>query len=260
MSAIIPAAGLGTRIRDFLGIPGKQLLRINGLELIMYPVINLWMRGVRSFIVVTNPVVMEQVDAVLYRYSSMLGYEYELVFNPYKDSGNGYSLILGLREYVEKYGKGRVYVAVADHIHHPSMIEELVDSRLRGDIIVIGDDKGICIDREEATKIKTDQYGNILAIGKELREYNYIDTGLFIINNPGKILSDNKHEDRKLEISGILMKTTYTRKVHPCTRNCYWVDIDTPKDLELLIRNCRDKTIIPFIKLFTEKPGKEYIL
>ncbi len=260
MSAVIPAAGLGTRIRDFLGIPGKQLLRIDGLELIMYPVINLWMKGVRNFIVVINPVVMEQVDAVLYRYSSMLGYEYELVFNPYKESGNGYSLILGLKEYVEKYGKGRVYVAVADHIHHPSMIEELVGSGLDEDIIVMGDDKGVCIDKEEATKIKTDQYGNILVIGKSIKEYNYIDTGLFIVNNPEKILSENKKEGRRLEISSILMKSSYARKVQPCTKNCYWVDIDTPRDLELLIRNCRDKIIMPFIELFTGGSGKEYIL
>ncbi len=241
MDAIILAAGFGSRIKDYIGVPGKQLLRIGGMELILYSISSLWLNGVNYFLIVVNPILMKHIERVVERHSLRLGYNYDLSLNPYRGSGNGYSLLIGLRDYTRLRSRDRVLVSVSDHIYHPDMPKTLINSFIEGyDIIVLGDNDPECIDVEEATRIKTDPSGRVLDVGKDLREYNYIDTGLFIFNDPLKTVEVLKDSKPNIDLRDVVKYKGLNSIVVPCRKNCYWIDIDTFTDLSRL-EKCRVK-------------------
>jgi choline kinase len=230
--AIILAAGLGTRIRDIMGVTAKQFIRINSIPLFLYPILCLWRNGVDFFIVVVNPIIMDDIDRYLERISGRLGFNYEIILNPYPGSGNGNSFIIGAKEYLRIRGNNRVFLSVSDHIFSPNMPGKLIGCD-RGDIVVLGDDLPVFIDIGEATRIYAVN-DKIISIGKGLEKYNYIDTGLFMVNNPSRITGLFR-EDEPISLSSIIGDKRVDSRVVSCMRDCLWKDIDHFIDLEILL-------------------------
>ncbi len=237
MDAVILAAGLGTRIKDYMGVIGKQFIRIHGLELLLYPILSLWLNNTSFFQVVVNPIVMDGIDKLLKHYSRIIGFDYDLSLNPYMDSGNGNSLIIGLRDYVRNRGDKPVIVSVSDHVFHPLMITNLTEngSRSERDIIILADPSPVYVDISEATKILVVD-DKVVAAGKNLKEYNYVDTGLFIFNNPGKVVGEyiNIYTSREIMLVDIIANKAFNTGIAKCKVKCLWKDVDTLDDLYLL--------------------------
>lgn len=249
--AILLAAGLGTRIRDLFGVVGKQLIRVRTLELFMYPLTALWSSGADYFIVVVNPLLMDHIDKILYRYSGVLGFWYDLALNPYRDSLNGNSFIIGLKTLVKMKSVNSLFLSVSDHIFSPNMPRKLADENPGGDIAVLGDSEAFFVDRAEATKIKTVN-NRVAAIGKNLSDYNYIDTGLFIINNPAKIVKLYS-EDEPISLSSIIGDPRIDARTVPCNNKCIWKDVDVFIDLGGLMAPPLSDIINYYIKLISRR-------
>ncbi|OYT37213.1 MAG: hypothetical protein B6U89_07710 [Desulfurococcales archaeon ex4484_58] len=228
MKAIIIAGGTGSRICKILGCKGKQLIRIHGLELFMYPIISLWSIGINEFIVVVNPMIYNEIDTILEKYSQELGFKYILDFNPYIETLNGNTTLIGLKHVSEP-----VLLSVSDHIYPPEMPEKLLNEgiKLKSDIVVLGDKNPIIVDVREATKIKVSG-DRVIEVSKQLINPDYIDTGLFLFKNPLKITSlfDVEKPVRLMDIVSdhrLLVKVVVIDKL-------VWKDIDVLEDLLMI--------------------------
>lgn len=226
--AILLAAGMGTRICRILGCLCKQIIRIRGLELLMYPLTSLWSTGIEYFIVVSNPGNYHILDNLLQRYSNILGYDYILEINPYPISHNGNSAIIGLKRVREP-----VIISVTDHIYPPELVEKLTRNyeELNADIIVAGDPDPLVVDTSEATKLLAE--GNrVIKASKKLENYNYIDMGVFLALKPENIAS-TFIEEEPINLSDILSSPNIVSIVKPI-HGIVWKDVDVFSDLAYL--------------------------
>ncbi|MCD6301417.1 MAG: NTP transferase domain-containing protein [Staphylothermus sp.] len=252
---IILAAGMGTRINYIVGALAKQFLRINSMELFLYPITSLWSVGVDSFVVVTNPIIMDKIDEILKKHSTILGYDYEITFNPYPNSLNGNSLVIGLKEIIKHSKEKPIFLSVSDHVFDPEMPTDLIESTFEGDIIVLGDPEPVLVNIDEATKIQANNDHIVMKVGKQLDEYNYIDTGLFLIKSPHKIIK-LFNEEKPIKLSEIVANKDLLTYVQPCRKQYVWKDIDEFEDLGVLLTNEMKNIIIKYERLINSSRNK----
>ncbi|HDJ83878.1 MAG TPA: hypothetical protein ENG44_02640 [Desulfurococcaceae archaeon] len=109
------------------------------------------------------------------------------------------------------------------------------------DIVIGADPSPKFITVKEATKIYADEAGNVVKIGKNIGEYNCIDLGVFLIKR--NVL------DKVVDLRGKAHITFSNIIAEAARRKCkvivarikqgLWTDIDTPSDLEELLRGKR---------------------
>jgi len=220
--AIILAAGLGSRL---IGIedPPKALTRVGGRPLLLQVIENLVSVGIEECVIVIGHKGAQIVEA-LDRYG--VDVRIRFVRNPRFDLPNGNSLLMA-RDFVD----GPTLLTMADHLCDPSLYQSVMRVRLRDDEAALAVDRRIedCFDLEDATKLIV-QDGAIQAIGKELREFNAIDTGVFRIV-PGLIDAlDALDGEGGVSLSEGVARLAkegrfYAAEIDPNTR---WIDVDTP--------------------------------
>jgi len=223
--AVVIAGGLGTRICSVMGCVCKQIIRIHGIELFMYPIISLYRAGVTRFYIVGNPVNYHLLDNVLNKYSRLLGFEYFLDINPYVETYNGNTALIGLKNV-----KNPVFLSVSDHIYPPKLPYLMASENTDADVVIAGDEKPVLVDVGEATKIAVNKYSRVKRISKNLDNYDYIDAGLFIVNNPGKITRLFNIE-KPVKLTEIFSHSELDVRVHGF-KGIIWKDIDFFEDLE----------------------------
>jgi choline kinase len=223
--AVLLAGGFGSRICSVLGCVSKQVIRIRGLELIMYPIISLYDAGIDIFHVVGNPTNYHILDEILKRYCSIIGFDYTIDFNPYPDSSNGNTALIGLKKFREP-----VILSVTDHIYPSELPQMLIRANdNESDILVAGDRNPVVVDVGEATKIIADEHDRIIRVSKDLDRYDYIDSGVFRVNKPAKItgLFD---PSRPVGLSELISDKNIVARVHGFN-GIVWKDIDVINDL-----------------------------
>ena len=104
------------------------------------------------------------------------GAELHLVDNPYWRLDNGVSL-LQARGAV----RGRFFVSMADHVFQPEVTRRLARGAAEADSLYLATDRKLdtIFDMDDATKVRTSG-GRIEDIGKQLTEFDSVDTGLFV--------------------------------------------------------------------------------
>lgn len=242
--AIIIAGGLGTRICNVMGCVCKQVIRIHGIELFMFPLISLYRAGVREFYVIGNPINHHLLDKVLEKYSRLLDFKYFLDLNPYIDTYNGNTALIGLKKVDEP-----VFLSVSDHIYPYELPLMMSRNSIDCDVLIAGDKNPLLVDVGEATKIVIDSDQRVKRVSKKLDRYDYIDTGLFIVNNPVKITKLYNIE-KPIELANIFTHKELDVKVYGF-QNIMWKDIDVFDDLEYLYSSeLRDvvKDIVNYIR------------
>ncbi len=232
--ALVLAGGLGRRLSRISGDRPKYLLEINGVPLIMYPMLTLYGVGVERFVVVVAEAFLDSMRRRLSPIERLATVEY--VANPKPELENGYSLRIGADV------MGEVFIAtVADHLYTGGLVLDLVETRL-GDAaaIICGDPAPLYVDIGEATKILASGEGKLLLIGKGLSSYTHIDTGLFIFRRSGVLAAGHLELLSKSNISSFLQGISKEDSVIVATTwNHLWIDIDTPTDLERLFSVAR---------------------
>jgi 1L-myo-inositol 1-phosphate cytidylyltransferase len=219
--AIILAAGRGERLVNGKPYP-KPLKAVNGVPLIVRI-----LRGLEQARVDEVCVVVGHLGDVLrealgrYRFDLALHFvENDEVHKP-----NGTSLLKA-----KAFVTGPTYLLMSDHLWSPDLIQRVRRYPLAADEAVLGVDFKIdeCIDLDDATKVRI-RGDRIERIGKELPEYDALDTGLFRItpaviealervNGPyGCSLSQGMAE---------LAREGRMRVVD--VEDAAWVDVDTP--------------------------------
>ncbi len=217
MKAVVVAAGFGTRLR----MGPKHLVRLWGRPLSYYP-LRAVTRHAREYAIVVQSVYVEETRVVLHEN----GFNPVIVANFNPHSENGFSLWLGL----EWAGQGPVIVSVADHVYEPRLVDMLVEG-CDASICVAGDRNPRLIDIDEATKIEA-RGGNALRFSKRLEKFDYIDTGVFLVNDVGVVrgVAAERPDVSMNTLWNMLIEQGVDFKVVDVT-GVLWADVDTEADL-----------------------------
>jgi 1L-myo-inositol 1-phosphate cytidylyltransferase len=143
--------------------------------------------------------------------------------NPEWEKPNGVSLCAA-----RGFLRGRAFLLMADHLFCPDVLGPLTRLEASGDgvILVVDPDIGRCYDIEDATKVR--RSGNlIVAIGKDLEDYDAIDTGIFVIS-PALVAELAQHEAPSLSDGVRAMAARGLVRSHDIDGKL-WQDVDTPE-------------------------------
>lgn len=229
-TAVVLAAGLGTR----MGGKPKPLLRVGGREIIYRNMKLLEKNGIENFVVVVNNVYGKNILDFL----KNEGFEFKCVVNPEPERGNGYSLYLA-RELVDE----RFVLVMGDHVYG----EEFIDKAVRAEGLV-GDANPKFVDIEEATKVKVEN-GRAMRVGKDLNEFDCIDTGFFVLTPEiFDVAEQVVNEGDAISLSRIMEKA---RVPVTLVSGNFWMDVDTEEELKRANREIVKRSV---------KPGEDGII
>lgn len=239
--AVVLAAGLGTRLKPISKLP-KFAFKLAGNPLIHYPVLSLKSIGVKNF---TFVVARGYEKLLLDTVSSLLkSSNFHVIPNPAPELGNGYSLLL-----TEGYTESVFYVSMCDHIYPRRTLEILSENyKPKLDVLIGGDSTPRYVDVKEATKIYCNKSGEVLKIDKNLKEYTYVDIGLFIMKTSIYKVKNYIREAGKIPLSSLLntaIKVGLKIRVVDVKGNT-WTDIDTPEDVKEVLGGAKSKVLEVF--------------
>ena len=234
--ALILAAGHGSRLRAHVPVAHKALVQIEGEPLLVRTCRMLEQSGLREVVVVTGHCGAE-VRAAL-KGASGLGVGRRFVENPQWKLANGISVLAATEVLAEKY-----LLLMADHLFDPAMIAALRDVALApGEVVLAVDRKLDAIyDMDDATKVRL-RGERIAAIGKDLTDFNGIDTGLFACSD-ALVARLSEVEARRGDCSltaGMRLLIERGRLRALDIGAAWWQDVDTPGALAHGVRLLRE--------------------
>ena len=174
MICLIVAAGTGGRLRE--RGQSKPLVPVNGVRLLERVITRARSAGVERFLVVSG-YRGEDVRAALDAFSDREGIPIRHVYNDEWQRGNGVS-VSKARPFLD----GPFLLSMCDHLVDPAIIRDLMASRPEPDTVTLAVDfniAGSINDLDDVTRVMCSN-GRIVNIGKVIREFNAIDTGVFL--------------------------------------------------------------------------------
>ena len=175
MKCVILAAGQGTRLRALAA--SKPLAQVAGASLIEHIIRLAAAGGASEFVIVTGyePLPLE---AALGELADRTGLPIEIVRNGDWAQPNGVTLLAAAPRLT-----GEFILLMSDHLFDPAILARLIAGRRPEAALTLGIDYRVTrpdLDLEDATKVQLDGEGRIVAIAKDLAEYDAVDTGLFV--------------------------------------------------------------------------------
>ena len=230
MDAIILAAGDGTRMGSSRP---KVLLSINGTTLLEHHINALNALGIKNIYIVTG---YKHQD--IEKFIKGKGYRNVFtIYNPEWEKGNAYSVIAG-----EKFLKRPFLLVMGDHYYQLSPLRPLV--RMKADFMMVVDSNPGYVDVDEATKVRFEK-GRVVEIGKGLKEFDAVDTGIFLLSP--SIFPFIKNSIKNGAETWNDVKRLWIEK-NPLPlydiNGSLWYDVDTPEDFENLKRIIKEREII----------------
>ena len=223
MQGIILAAGDGSRMNDPNGLP-KVLLDLHSQTLLEYHLNTLSLLGVTSFVIVVG-YQGETVKQFIAHKGLAQRFTLSVIDNDRWREGNA-SSILAARPCVED---DRFVVVMGDHLFDSEGLHGFL--KVRGDFVGVFDSAPRFVDVTEATKAMSYR-GHITALGKQLTEFKYVDTGMFICSQRifpfiEECLADGIGTFNEVKRRWIAHHILH---VFDC-RGTFWMDVDTSEDL-----------------------------
>ena len=223
MTALIVAAGQGTRLRD--KGPCKPLIPILGTPLIERVITSARAAGITSFTVVSG-YRGEELRAALDTFAAKDGVTIHHVINNDWERPNGVSVHKAKGLFDTPF-----ILTMCDHLLDPSIIRDLLALPIEPDTVTLGVDTKLdnpLNDPNDVTRVKYEN-GRIQRIGKVLKEYNAIDTGVFLCTPVIFEALETSFAEGDESISGAMnvLARWGKAKVYEI-HDQVWVDIDDP--------------------------------
>jgi len=223
-TAVILAAGNGTRLREVShGLP-KPLVPLAGVPILVRIIRAAQDAGIRRFVIVTG----YEADRLRQTIEEHPAVDADItwVHNPlYKTRSNGTSA-LAARHAV----RGPFALLMADHIFDVGTLRRLLRTPIRGGECILAVDRKIAqvFDLDDATKVLAEDHA-IRDIGKDLATYNAIDTGMFLCT-PGLFEAlDTAQNDGDGKLSDAVRWLADRGRMHTFDiGDARWQDVDTP--------------------------------
>src|SRR6266568_2026767 len=224
--AVILMAGEGSRLRGSDKTILKPFVPVLGRPLISYTLDALVSAGIET----VHLVVGYEMERMIAEVEQLIPSGVSAFFIENRDwrKQNGISL-LAAADYVE----GPFLLTMSDHLFDDVIVDHLLDS-FDSDFLNIAVDRklGSIFDLEDAMKVQT-RGNRVIDIGKDLRNYDAVDTGLLvcpleIFNYLERSKSDGRRNDCSLADGVRLMAADNKVRAIDIGQG-WWQDIDTPK-------------------------------
>lgn len=231
----ILAAGDGDRLGSLTLNYPKVLLPMNDkAPLIRYPIEALVAAGIRQIAIVVG-YLGEKIIQVLGDGRSF-GADLQYIYNSDYLGGNAISV-----HRVKDWARGEpIVLCMGDHLLDRELVKCLLDRRTFSDTLCVDYTPAQWYNVTEATKVSIDYDGYINDVGKELIYWNAIDTGVFLLTDKFFRALDElvTRVGTDIEMSdAIRFFISRGHRFHTCdVSGCFWMDIDTAKDLNLARR------------------------
>ena len=181
--------------------------------------------GVREIGIVVGHLAEELVNALS---DYELGARLSFFFNEEYRKPNGTS-VLAARDFITE----PTLLVMSDHLWSPWLLEAVASYPVTNRESVLGVDYRIdaCFDLDDATKVKV-RGDRIERIGKELEEYNALDTGVFLITEALIEALDAANGPEGCSLSqGVAGLAADGRMKAADVGEATWIDVDTPEAL-----------------------------
>ena len=226
--AVILMAGSGSRLVAGGHVLPKPLIQIRGRAVFSYIVDALKSAGIKTVHVVTG----RNADLLLpgVRQLTPAGVELHPIHNPESQKQNGLSVLTAA-----PYVTSPFFLTMGDHLFEPSIVHLLAREAKVDELNVAIDRKlNSIFDPDDAMKVQT-KGDRIARIGKDLPDYDAIDTGAFIcplsfFGYLEKAKSASNRDDCSLA-EGVQRMATDGKVRAIDIGDAWWQDIDTPEML-----------------------------
>jgi choline kinase len=221
--AVVLAAGNGLRMASLEALP-KPLTPVGGIRLLERV-----LAGLPLSIQKVHIVIGYQAD----RLRSAIGSRYqgraiEWIFNPFFHLPNGKSLSL-----VEGRATSPFLLVMSDHLFESGLLDRFCLQECPGDGGILAIDRKIDLvfDLPDAMKVKLSGE-RVLSLGKQLKEYQAIDTGAFLLSHAVFDAFRESCTENDLSLAGaIRMLAAKGRMGIWDIGPARWIDVDTPESL-----------------------------
>jgi 1L-myo-inositol 1-phosphate cytidylyltransferase len=227
MNCLIVAAGMGGRLRE--RGQSKPLIPVNGVRLLERVIARARSAGVERFFVVSG-YRGEDVRAALDIFSAREAIPIVHIPNDEWQRGNGVS-VLKARPFLD----GPFLLSMCDHLVDPDILRDLIASPLEPDTVTLAVDfnvAGSINDLDDVTRVMCSN-GRIVHIGKIIREFNAIDTGVFLCTPvifDALEVSQAAGDDSISGAMNVLARRDQARVFDVQGR--LWLDVDDPATLD----------------------------
>jgi choline kinase len=223
MQALVLAAGEGKRLAGSSERVPKPLLRMNGQPLLAHTLSRLEQAGLdHAFVVIGFQA--EKIEDFLETMESSLSIT--TIRNEAYHRENGFSL-----KCADVFLHDRFLLAMGDHIVDPEIYRAAIRAKKLG----------LCVDftptlrcqTNDATRLFVDKT-KIIQIGKELQEWNAIDTGVFSLTRDiFEVLEELEKKETEVTITQAIRSLIREDKTVEAldVSGKFWADVDTPEDL-----------------------------
>jgi choline kinase len=227
MKAVILAAGNGSRLRPLTYEIPKPLVPMGGVPLIERIILSAREAGIKEFLVVLGYLgdrLKEELGD-----GKRHGVRIEYVENGEWEKANGVSVYKAGQVLKENF-----ILLMGDHIFDPRTLSVFKDFKVsaRECALCVDYNTGRIFDIDDATKVEVDD-GKIRSIGKELTDYNAIDTGMFLCSPYlFEVLEENIKKGR-YSLSESIQTLANQDLMKACdVKGSTWFDLDTKEDME----------------------------
>lgn len=223
--SVILMAGSGSRLVAGGHVLPKPLIEIAGRPVFSYTIETLAGAGIETVHIVTG----KKSELLLPGLRPLVptGVRLNPIHNPQFEKQNGLS-VLAAAEHV----RGPFLLMMGDHLFAPMIVDLLLQTADFGSLNVAIDRKLESIfDLNDAMKIKT-KGGRVAAIGKDLHDYDAIDTGIFVCSAElFDYLALAKQDGDCSLADGVRLMAADGKVRAVDIGQAWWQDIDTPEML-----------------------------
>jgi choline kinase len=222
---LILAAGNGTRIRTISGDLPKPLVDFRGKPIIEHIVQRAHQAGIESIVIVVG----YRSDLIRNWFEGRsLGVPVTFVENPDYHKANGVSALRASNVIHENF-----LLLMADHLFEPETAKALMQQPLGADEVILGVDPNIdrVFDLDDATKVLRNG-DRIVDIGKEIPEYDALDTGMFVCSPALFVRLERANKQGTCSLSDGMRQLIAEGRLRALEiGEGRWHDLDTPQAL-----------------------------
>jgi choline kinase len=223
---LILAAGNGTRIRRVSGGLPKPLVHFRGKPILEHVIRGAHQAGIEHFVIVVG----YRSDMIRRWFGRRWFPDFSVTWveNPDYHKSNGISALKARFELHEPF-----LMLMADHVFEPGTARKLMEQPLApGEVILAVDPKiDRVFDLDDATKVRREG-DRIVDIGKEIANYDALDTGMFLCSPALFDRLESAARDGNVSLSDGMRELAREDRFRAMEiGEADWQDVDTPEAL-----------------------------